>query len=605
MLNNVAADYMAPGNAANYRFKDYVVKVRDFNTVLRIPGFKYIGEGEVGGKARGLAVFADALAAEKESLAREFKGDVVIAVPKATVIRTSVFSDFLDKNNLWSFVRQELPNDDVDRAFLAGKFTAGEIGQFDQLLQFHERPLAVRSSHLLEDAERKPWAGIFRTFIIPNSHASLEVRREQLTAAIKLVFASTYHANARAYAKENHMLGGESPMAVLMQNVAGRRWPASDGCDVYYPEVSFAGFSFNHFATKGLDAKDGFMRIACGLGKGVVDNQPGTAVIINLGKPDPIAGISVSDLKGMFQNTPRYFYALRLDGLGRMPSDEDSHLVRLELPRDANEELVRRQAKWFSQGRLSDSDRLGGTPLVLFKSIVERNSRMVAAVRRIMGILKNNLGMDVDIEGAADFWRDNGINRTIIYPLQGRVQVRSDTGRVDALPAVSEEKVVLRGKGAVGPGNKEIWGMVVVPQDKFSFGTQSSRAAGDEILRMNAKLTQEFPQKKYMLVVPGRFGSSDPFLGIHGEYSHVSHAGIVAEIKLGRIDSSQGMHFFQDLVSSRTSVLEAEEYGDLKMGNLVKCGQVVESGEHVVRYHFEKPFKLEIDKQGNYLIYAT
>lgn len=604
MPNNVAADSMAPGNAAHYRFKDYVVKIRDFNTVLRNPGFRHIGEGEVGGKARGLAIFADALSEEKESLAKEFKGDVAIAVPKATIIRTSVFSDFMDNNHLWSTVRQELPNDEVDRAFLAGRFAADEMRQFDQLLEYHERPLAVRSSHLLEDAERKPWAGIFRTFILPNAHVSLEIRREQLMAAIKLVFASTYHANARAYAKENNMLGGELPMAGVVQNLAGRRWETPEGCDVYYPEVSFAGFSFNHFATRGLDANDGFMRIACGLGKGVVDNQPGTAVIINLGKPDPIAGISVTDVRGMFQNTPRYFYALRLDEPGSMPTDEDSHLVRLDLSRDANEELVRRQMRWFGQGMLYDSEKQGAAPLALFKSIVGRSTRMVAAVRRIMGILERNMGMPVDIEGAADFWYDNGNHRTIIYPLQGRVQVRSDTGRVDALPAVPEETIILRGKGAVGPGNKEICDLVVVPQEKFSFGAKSSRAAGEEILRMNAKLTEESPKKKYMLVVPGRFGSSDSFLGINGEYSHVSHAGILAEIKLGRIDSSQGMHFFQDMVSSKASILEANEYSDLQMGNLLKYGQEVESGEYIVRYRLEKPLKLVIDRQGNYLIYA-
>ena len=298
---------LAQGNG-NFIPPDRLKKILSSGSNVHVPEIIRFFGGQAGGKYRGFQFFMEKILENQRMLEGEFGGKVIFTFPDTALLQTDLFEEFVENKRLREAIAPDMDDIEVRAEFLKGKFAEARRELFRKLLSMPEfqGPIAVRSSAPEEDGERSSFAGIFSSVFLPNCHPDPEVRLMQFEAAVKLVFASAFSEDARAYRKMSGMVGGLEKMACLVQSVAGRQWG-----NLYYPEISFAAFKFNDYATNGIDPDDGFIRMAFGLGPGVVDNQGRTAVRVNMGKPLPIAGMNGTKLQ--LDYAPQHFWALVLD----------------------------------------------------------------------------------------------------------------------------------------------------------------------------------------------------------------------------------------------------------------------------------------------------
>lgn len=593
-------------------FADYPTKIVAEGHNVRVPEFRFNFSGGMGGKAEGLFYFRECLDRNRKVLLQHFK-DTHFVCPKTSVVLTSCFDEFVGRNNLAKQVGTGMTDGEVAAKFLSSEFSNAQREVFAEMMKYHVRPIIVRSSGLNEDAERASFAGIYSSVFLPNCHEDFNVRLMQFEAALKLVYASMFTEQARAYRSRVGVVGDGEKMAALVQNVVGRRWvDRKTGGLAYYPEISFAAFSHDDFATGESRGSDGMARLAFGLGPGVVEGEK--AVCVNLGMPR-----TLNELLGNKQaasGAPRNFYFLDLCKDGQMPMGENHFLNKHPIIERADLSLVRRN---FSQYEWND-DRvshhclyspevksLEAAPLMLFHQFIKDNAlRFIPAVQALLkSVLEPFFGCNIDFEGAADVVNDReGRRHLVLYVLQARPQVRVDTGRVEMLPKVNEKNTVVQARRAVGKGRQSFSHFIYIPPEKFNYRSSSSIA--EEIGRINSSLSV-FGTSRYFLGVPGRLGTSDEALGIQANFSNISNAGGVVEYPIREDlapDASQGTHFMEAVRSVGMAFISSE-MGGLNVENLRRLGKRVERGawKYAEVYSFEKPLRLDIDKQGNAILY--
>lgn len=592
------------------RFKDYPTKiVHEIGKTVRVPDFKNYFGGKSGGKAGGLEFFRYALVENEDSLKKEFDGRVFFACPKTTVLGTNLFSEFMEKNGLWKTVGSGMTDAELAAAFLAAGFTGAQRGIFNTIIndceEGHLRPIAVRSSSLNEDAERASFAGIYKSVLLPNCHPDPEVRLAQFEAAVKLVFASMFSSRALAYRSDRKIPEGGEQMAVLVQNMAGRLWQTTDGGQIYHPEVAFAAFSYNDFAIGEVKANDGVARIALGLGPGVVDGDAKMAIRVNLGKPDPPAGML--DWKQTLKIAPEMLYAMELNGDASLPDGENFYLKKISYGEHGDQNMIGQYCKWFDgYDCIWDTPRGDNpSPVAMFSRLLRglHGNSFVKVLRRTDDILKAYFGTNVDFEGAADFIRgQDGKYYSVIYVLQARSQIRSDMGRTGELPAVPESSAIIGAQGAVGRGNQKFRFIAHVPPEEFSGKT--SAEIGAAICGLNREFASAEPDGRYLLLAPGRFGSSDRGLGIPGDYGTINNCVGVGEYMKDNWEPSQGAHMFEAMVGSGKALFSYKE-GQLNRENMAKHAVSMRRFGHVEIYEFAKPLELLIDETGNLLVHSN
>lgn len=506
--------------------------------------FTRIGSGSMGGKGRGLAFVARMLAGH--SLGERFRR-VRVGVPRAAVVCTDVFDRFCRRDGLWERALACDDDAEVARMFLAQPLDDELHGDLAALLEEARYPLAVRSSSLLEDSEFQPLAGLYKTFILPNSSPSDAVRLEQLSRAVRLIYASTFFRGPRTYMEATSQRIEEEKMAVVIQRLVGR---AHNGR--FYPDFAGVAQSHNYYPLRWLEPEDGIAAVALGLGETVVSGDRA----YRFSPAHPELALQMATPEQALRTSQRRFYALDLgDPEAEIGSDESATLVRLGLDAAEKDGTLEAVGATYSPDNdaVYDSIYRSGTRLVNFAGVLKhRRFPLAPLLAELLAIGREGMGTPVEIEFAV----------LLAAKDDGR-DARAELSMLQLRPLVAEGRsleVGLEGRRGrprliAGPalGNGVIEGLrdVVYIHPGRLADLGDSRSLAQQVGRINVRLANA--RRPYLLMGPGRWGTADPWLGIPVEWKDVSAARVIVElIPAGSpIESSQGTHFFHNITSLR------------------------------------------------------
>ncbi len=514
----------------------------DKETYGRHIWFSRLGDGSLGGKARGLA-FLNSLV-YKHHLSDRYPG-VKISIPRTIVIATEYFDQFIISNDLQYVIDSDVSDEEILSEFVSSRLPEALIEELRAFVATTRSPLAVRSSSKLEDSSYQPFAGVYSTYMIPLAENRDQMLR-MLEKAIKSVYASVFYGGSRTYIQTTGNLLSEEKMAVVVQSICG-----SEHHGLYYPMLSGVARSVNFYPIENEKPEDGIVDLAFGLGKTVVDG--GNSLRFSPKYPKKI--LQLTETKLALRDTQKMMYALDLRaGAFKISKDEGVNLAHIPvsegLAHFSNPELV---ASTYSaeNNRIMPGVAANGPRIISFDSILKYNRYPLAQILKdILEICKQELMCDIEMEFAADIERkENGLrlNMKLLqvrpvgeYNAEGNIQISK----------VSEDmkNVLVRSSRALGSGHIDnIRYIIHVPSDTFDSAQTKGIAA--EIAELN-----EFVKKEggsYLLIGPGRWGSSDPWLGIPVMWSDISEARMIVETAIPgfQIEPSQGTHFFQNITS--------------------------------------------------------
>ncbi|MFO7894422.1 MAG: PEP/pyruvate-binding domain-containing protein [Longimicrobiales bacterium] len=496
--------------------------------------FSRIGEGGLGGKADGLIRIRNTL---DERLEGRVDG-VEVGIPRVVVIATGPFDQFMEENDLHELAVSDAPDDRIAHAFQNGDLPTEMLGDLRSVAAEVRSPLAVRSSSLLEDAVEQPFAGIYETKMIPNNQPDADTRYHRLVEAVKLIWASTYFSSAKTYRKVAGIPDADEKMAVMIQEIVGRRYG-----DRFYPDISAVCRSYSYYTIGRARPEDGVVSLALGLGKTIVDG----GLCWSYAPTRPKAPRPFTSTRQMLQETQSTFWAVNM---GRPPAydpiAETEYLLEASLEDAEYDGTLRHLASTYD----AESDRLrpgmafDGPRVLDFAPLLQHrelplNDLLVA----LLEVSEEALGTEVEIELAIALGTDSEPTRA------GFVQVRpmrAPSGEVEVTPESLDEGVVLFSDRTMGNGVESgITDVVYVKPDGFE--ARHTEAIAGEIERVNRRLVDE--GRPYLLMGFGRWGSSDPWLGIPVLWGHVAGVRVLVEATLPAMDvePSQGSHFFHNL----------------------------------------------------------
>jgi len=495
-------------------------------------------EGSLGGKGRGIAFFNSLFTII--NLDRQDE-EAVIKIPRTFIIGTDEFDLFIERNKLRALMSCE-SDEIIQKQFIDGKLSEDLKIKLTDLLQVVNKPLAVRSSGLLEDSQSQPFAGIYETYMLPNNDLSLTVRLKELMMAIKLVFASVYLQNAKSYIESLRYRLEEEKMAVVIQEIVGKQ---SDG--YYYPHVSGVAQSYNFYPTSHLKHHDGVAMLAVGLGQSIVE---GGRTHRFCPRYPEMNFFSVED---QVRHTQTEIYALNMHHKDlKMKSEMLAALTLLPIETvEKHKNLTHLASAWdAANNRIDDGLTVPGPRVVNFSNILKYEAFPLAKILvDILDISEVAFGVPVEIEFAVDLTKDNTADiKPSFYFLQVRPLTINTEGLQLNLDLVQPEDLVLLTNEGMGHGIVEnLYDLIVVDPDHFNKTT--TLEIQQEIDYFNQKLKNE--NKRYILIGPGRWGSRDRCLGIPVNWGQISQAQIIVEagIKDFTIEPSQGTHFFHNLVA--------------------------------------------------------
>ena len=504
--------------------------------------FSRMGEGSLGGKARGLA-FLNSMV-YKHNLASKYD-NVKISIPRTVVIATDYFDQFIVENDLQYVIDSDISDEEILSEFVAARLPEELIDQLRVFVDSVRSPLAVRSSSKLEDSSYQPFAGVYSTYMIPLVENRNQMLR-MLGKAIKSVYASVFYSGSRTYIQTTANLLSEEKMAVVVQSICG-----SEHEGLYYPMMSGVARSVNFYPIGNEKPEDGIVDLAFGLGKTVVDG--GNTLRFSPKYPKKI--LQLSEPKLALRDTQKMMYALDLrPGAFKISLNEGVNLAHSPvadiLPHYSHPELV---ASTFSMenNRMLPGISARGPRVISFDSILKYGRYPLAQIiRDILNLCKEALMCDVEMEFAADLDYRHNDNALVLKLLQvrpvGEYGLDNNVSIEDALKSL--DKVLVKSSKALGSGHMEnITHVIHVPSDSFDSARTKEMAA--EIARFNNMVKNE--GGSYLLVGPGRWGSSDPWLGIPVLWSDISEARVIVESAIPgyQIEPSQGTHFFQNITS--------------------------------------------------------
>ena len=502
--------------------------------------FIRVGKGSLGGKARGLAFFSNLLK-ENYELQNKFP-ETVIRVPKTLVISTEGFDNFIDQNNLKDILGQDFSDVRISKIFLEARLPDWLESALELFLQQTGYPLAVRSSSLLEDAQFQPFAGIYKTFMLPNNHRDLRQRLKQLIMAIKLVYASTYLETPQVYAKSTLHRIEDEKMAILIQQLTG-----TEHGGYFYPAFSGVAQSYNYYPLAHMKAEEGIVHIALGLGKTVVEGGQ----VLRFCPKYPQFLPQFSKVEDILKNSQRFFYALKMaDFPKQFSSVDDATLAKLEIDDVQDHDPVKYLASTYipEDHRIRDSVHPNGHPVLTFARILKYSSFPFPDIlSELLKIGRKGMGGAVEIEFAVNL-PFNGNQKAEFSLLQIRPMALGPKHIDIAISDQEIDQAFCYSKNAMGNGKiKDIADIVFVDINTFDPARTVEIAA--EISAVNKLLKHR--NRKYLLIGPGRWGSADRWLGIPVSWNDISGVGVIIETKSDKLQAepSQGTHFFHNLTS--------------------------------------------------------
>ena len=499
--------------------------------------FARIGEGSLGGKGRGLA-FIDNMVKRHP----EFNGfeNASVAIPKTVVLCTDIFDEFMDTNHLYQIALSDVDDSTILKTFLRARLP--ERLNEDLLAFFNvvKSPIAIRSSSLLEDSHYQPFAGIYSTYMIPYLEDKNEMLR-MLTDSIKGVYASVFYKDSKAYMQATSNVIDQEKMAVVLQEVVGTQYG-----ERFYPSISGVARSLNYYPIGDEKAEEGTVSLALGLGKYIVDG----GLTLRVCPYHPTQVLQTSEMEMALRETQTSFYALDLKNKGENFSlDDGFNLLKLPVKEADKDGALQYIASTYDPYDMVIRDGVypGGRKVITFANILQHE---VFPLARILQLTQeygqNEMRRPVEIEFAVTL---NQKEKTgVFYLLQVRPMVDVKADLSENLNLIPDSDVLLKSYNSLGHGVMEdIYDLVYVKTEGYNAGNNPTIAY--EIERINRKFLDE--GKHYVLVGPGRWGSSDSWLGIPIKWSHISAARVIVEAGLTnyRVDPSQGTHFFQNLTS--------------------------------------------------------
>ena len=519
--------------------------------------FVKIGKGSLGGKARGLAFMSTGLKEARE-LQNEF-ADIDIHVPKTLVITTDAFDEFIQLNDLKDIANSDLTDAQISETFLRADFPEWLQEELDRILVHMAYPVAVRSSSLLEDAQFQPFAGIYRTYMLPNQHLERELRLQRLITAIKMVYASTYMSAPRSYAKSTMHRIEDEKMAVVIQQLTGARYG-----DYFYPAISGVAQSYNFYPVSQMKPEEGIAHIALGLGRTVVEGS--TSLRFSPKYPQLMPQFSAVD--DILRNSQRLFYALNMK---EFPEDfgsaknirDDVTLAQLDIDTVPDHPPVRHLCSTYSpeEHRIRDTAARNGYPVLTFASVLKYSSfPLPALLGSVLEMGRRGMGSPVEIEFSVNL-SFYGERKPEFSLLQIRPMAISHHNRNVEIDNADIDDAFCYSTMALGNGRfNDIADIVLVRPDTFDPAKTVEIAA--EVGRLNGQLSSE--NRRYLLIGPGRWGSADRWLGIPVSWREISGVGAIVETTADNLkaDPSQGSHFFHNITSLGISYLNTTDTGD-------------------------------------------
>ncbi|MDD4029403.1 MAG: PEP/pyruvate-binding domain-containing protein [Caldisericia bacterium] len=497
-----------------------------------------IGGGSIGGKARGLSFFNRLLTEENPFCDLH---DIQIFIPQSIIVGTNVFDDFIRLNHLENMYDSNLPDRQVARIFLQSDIPPTIIGDLRTLAQQFTDPLVIRSSSLLEDSLYHPFAGIYTTKMIPNNESSFDLRFSQLCNAIKLVYASVFSKQARTYMESTNHIAEDEKMAVIIQKVVGSRKHTS-----FYPEASGVIRSYNYYPFDQAQPEDGIMHLAMGLGKAIVDGETSLQF-----SPKYLHKIpQLSNTETALQTTQKKFWSINLKPYTRsFTIDEDEFMdlnpVNMGLKEGSLEGIASTYVA--QEDRIYDTIHRQGPKIISFHQLLKaRQSSFGTCIQKLLQICEEAMATPVEIECALEISQKWDFIR--LGFLQVRPMMKYENSCTIEAQEMNPETTICYTDNALGNGLIGSMSHLVVVNPS-TFDLSKTRTIVQEIAEINTYFADL--QEQYVLMGPGRWGSSDPWLGIPVQWHHISRIKTFVEYDLPtlHIDPSQGSHFFQNITS--------------------------------------------------------
>ena len=519
--------------------------------------FVKIGSGSLGGKARGLAFMASQI--RTLSHLDERYPDVAIGVPKTIVISTDGFDTFIDQNHLRDMASCDQDDTHVRNVFLKSHLPDSVENAISLFLEQASYPLAVRSSSLLEDAQHQPFAGLYNTFILPNCHPDLEVRRRQMVRAIKLIYASTYLKRSRTYARSTGHRLEQERMAILVQKLTG-----TEHQGLFYPAITGQASSFNFYPVARMQAEEGIALINLGFGSS--DETKRRALRFCPTHPQLLPQFSTVD--DILKNAQCFFYAIDMD-TARRQVDADAHalIVRRDINDYRDHPSIAALCSTYmpEENRLRDSLSQKGYPVLTFAPVLKHKLFPLADILAdLLQACEQGMGGPVEIEFGVNLV---GTAESLdeFHLLQIRPMPQFDQQVSPSISGAQKAAAICHSRLALGNGhNGDMVDIVLVDPKTFDPAHTIDIAA--EISRLNSELQAQ--RKRYLRIGPGQWGSSDRWLGIPVTWKDISGVGAIIETShpAMQADPSQGSHFFQNLTSSGIFylTLQSDAHGFLR-----------------------------------------
>ena len=547
--------------------------------------FARIGDGSLGGKGRGLAFLDNIVKRHPEF--NQFENAKVM-IPKTVVLCTDVFDEFMESNNLYQVALSDAPDEEILKHFLRAQLPDTYIADFFAFFEATKSPIAIRSSSLLEDSHYQPFAGIYSTYMIPYLDDKYQML-QMLAAAIKSVYASVYYRDSKSYMTATSNVIDQEKMAVILQEVVGKQYGSH-----FYPNISGVLRSLNYYPVGDETTDEGIASLALGLGKYIVDG----GLTLRVSPYHPAQVMQMSDMEIALKETQTKFYALDMDNVSHeFKVDDGFNILKLKVREADKDGSLRYIASTYDpyDQMIRDGYYEGGRKIISMNGVLQHGIFPLPEILQMsMKYGAESMRRPVEIEFACNV---NDDRTGEFYLLQIRPIVDSKQVLDEDLESIPDDKCLLRSHNSLGHGISEDVVDVVYVKAGEDFSAKDNPAIAEDIERINRRFLDE--GKNYVLIGPGRWGSSDYWLGIPVKWPHISAARLIVEaaLKNYHVDPSQGTHFFQNLTSFGVGYFTVNAYtGDgVYQQTLLDSMPAIEETQFVRHVRFDNPLKIMMD----------
>ena len=563
-----------------------VVAVFDRMKFDKYAHFARIGEGSLGGKGRGLAFLDNIIKRHPEFNQYE---NATVQIPKTVVLCTDIFDEFMMSNNLYPIALSDASDDEILKHFLHAQLPDSLIADFFTFFEATKSPIAIRSSSLLEDAHYQPFAGIYSTYMIPYLADKYQML-QMLACAIKGVYASVFYRDSKAYMTATRNVIDQEKMAVILQEVVGKDYGTR-----YYPTMSGVLRSLNYYPVGDEEAEEGIASLALGLGKYIVDG--GQTLRVCPYHPHQV--LQTSETEMALRDTQTQFYALDMKHVGDdFKVDDGFNILKLRVKDAVEDQSLNYIASTFDpyDQVINDGVYETGRKLITFAGVLQHDVVPLPELMQMsMKCGSEAMRRPVEIEFACNIHADKTCD---FYLLQIRPIVDAKEMLDEDVRAIPDTDCLLRSHNSLGHGiSEDVTDVVYVKYDDH-FSAMNNFYVADDIERINRKFLAD--GKNYVLIGPGRWGSSDHYLGVPVKWPHISAARVIVEVALKNynIDPSQGTHFFQNLTSFGVGYFTVDtntEEGGFVNKEMLDAMPAVEETQYVRHVRFDRPLRILMD----------